>query len=110
MSNDWIISSIPLLLLYCNNYTAGYSSPVKSIGIVLATLDVLTSFASVAISANKPYVRPEMLPSEAGQFNLIQVRHPCLEVQEGVDYIANDVNFKRGNYFYKYNSRYLLCF
>ncbi|XP_017799020.1 PREDICTED: DNA mismatch repair protein Msh2-like [Habropoda laboriosa] len=74
---------------------AGYSSPVKTIGNVLACLDVLTAFASAAIIANKPYVRPEMLPSEVGEFKLIQVRHPCLEIQEGVDYIANDVNFKR---------------
>ena len=75
---------------------ASYSNPVKAIGNVLACLDVLTAFASAAISANKPYVRPEMLPSESGELNLVQVRHPCLEIQEGVDYIANDVNFKRG--------------
>jgi len=48
------------------------------------------------MSANKVYVRPEMLPSEEGELNLIQVRHPCLEVQQGIDYIANDINFKRG--------------
>ncbi|CAK9806196.1 DNA mismatch repair protein Msh2 [Anthophora quadrimaculata] len=74
---------------------AGYSSSVKAIGNILASLDVLTAFASAAISANKPYVRPEMLPSEVGKFSLTQVRHPCLEIQEGVDYIANDINFKR---------------
>lgn len=53
-------------------------------------------------------MRPEMLPSEKGEFNLIQVRHPCLEVQEGVDYIANDINFKRGNIFIniKYDNNY----
>lgn len=75
---------------------AGYSCTIKATGNVLASLDVLTAFASVAISANKPYVRPEMLPSEMGEFSLAQVRHPCLEIQEGVDYIANDINFKRG--------------
>lgn len=80
------------------SWTAGYSSTIKAIGNVLASLDVLTAFASVAVSANKPYVRPEMLPTEAGEFNLIQVRHPCLEIQEGVDFIANDISFKRGNF------------
>jgi len=69
---------------------------VRTIGGVLACLDVLTAFASAAISANKVYVRPEMVPSEEGELNLIQVRHPCLEMQQGVDYIANDINFKRG--------------
>ncbi|XP_076668549.1 DNA mismatch repair protein spel1 isoform X3 [Andrena cerasifolii] len=75
---------------------AGYSNPLAAIGNVLACLDVLTAFASAAINANKPYVRPKMLPSESGELNLVQVRHPCLEIQEGVDYIANDINFKRG--------------
>ncbi|CAL7946134.1 unnamed protein product [Xylocopa violacea] len=75
---------------------AGYSSPLKATGNIIASLDVLTAFASAAVNANKPYIRPEMLPSETGEFNLTQVRHPCLEVQEGVDFIANDVNFKRG--------------
>lgn len=71
---------------------------MRAIGGVLACLDVLTAFASAAISANKVYVRPEMVPSEEGELNLIQVRHPCLEMQQGIDYIANDVRFKRGMY------------
>ncbi|KZC10857.1 DNA mismatch repair protein Msh2, partial [Dufourea novaeangliae] len=75
---------------------AGYCGTVKAIGDVLACLDVLTAFASAAVSANKPYVRPEMLPSETGELNLVQVRHPCVEVQEGINYIANNINFKRG--------------
>lgn len=75
---------------------AGYSGTVRAIGDVLACFDVLTSFASAAISANKMYVRPKMVPSEEGELNLTQVRHPCLEMQQGVDYIANDIDFKRG--------------
>nr|XP_050846789.1 DNA mismatch repair protein Msh2 isoform X1 [Vespula vulgaris] len=74
---------------------AGYTSPIKSIGDVIACLDVLMAFALAAANAHKTYVRPEMLSSEHGEFNLVQVRHPCLEIQEGVDYIANDVYFKR---------------
>ncbi|XP_050447674.1 DNA mismatch repair protein Msh2 isoform X2 [Cataglyphis hispanica] len=77
---------------------AGYSETMRTIGSVLACLDVLTAFASTAVSANKVYVRPEMVPSEEGELNLIQVRHPCLEMQQGVDYIANDINFKRDQY------------
>lgn len=69
---------------------------MRSIGGVLACLDVLTAFSSAAVNANKVYVRPKMVPSEEGELNLIQVRHPCLEMQQGVDYIANDVIFKRG--------------
>lgn len=88
------INLLQLLIFYA--HAAGYSETVRSIGGVLACLDVLTAFASAAVGANKVYVRPKMMSSEDGILDLIQVRHPCLEMQQGVDYIANDVNFKRG--------------
>ncbi|XP_012276935.1 DNA mismatch repair protein Msh2 [Orussus abietinus] len=74
---------------------AGYTGLIKSIGSIIASLDVLTAFAQVSVCAHKAYVRPEMLPSDAGELTLVQVRHPCLEVQQGVDYIPNDINLKR---------------
>jgi DNA mismatch repair protein MSH2 len=43
-----------------------------------------------------PYTRPTMLPSEAGEIVLRGSRHPCLEVQEGVDFIPNDCVMKQG--------------
>lgn len=76
-------------------FSAGYSETVKSIGNLIASLDVFTSFATVAYHS-KGFVRPEMLPSDAGTLDLVQVRHPLLEIQEGVDYVANDVCLKRG--------------
>lgn len=69
---------------------------MKTIGNIIATLDVLNSFALAATNANQAYVRPEMLPGEAQELHLVQVRHPCLEMQEGVNYIANDVQFAGG--------------
>lgn len=77
-------------------FIAGYSETVCNIGSVLACLDVLVAFASAAVNANKVYVRPEMVPSAEGELNLVQIRHPCLEMQQGIDYIANDISFKRG--------------
>lgn len=59
-------------------------------------MDVLNAFALVAAIAPKSYVRPEMLPSEAGVLKLIQARHPLVEIQRDVHYIANDIVFKRG--------------
>jgi DNA mismatch repair protein MSH2 len=63
---------------------------------VLARLDVLASFAEVAATAPKPYVRPTLHDEGAGVMILEQVRHPCLEVQDGISFIANDVYFKQG--------------
>jgi DNA mismatch repair protein MSH2 len=65
-------------------------------GDVLARLDVLASFSEVAATAPKPYVRPALHDEGVGVMILDQVRHPCLEVQDGMSFIANNVYFKRG--------------
>ncbi|XP_076252043.1 DNA mismatch repair protein spel1 isoform X2 [Rhynchophorus ferrugineus] len=78
----------------------GYADSVRSLNMVLATLDVLSSFATVAISARIPYVRPVMKPSSEGIINLKKVRHPCLESQEHVSYIPNDAFFDKKNKFF----------
>uniref|UniRef100_A0A1B6FWF4 DNA mismatch repair protein MSH2 n=1 Tax=Cuerna arida TaxID=1464854 RepID=A0A1B6FWF4_9HEMI len=75
---------------------AGYSQTLQSLGHLVAQLDVLTSLAMVAVSAPVPYVRPVMHAKDTGILSLKQARHPCLEMQEAVSYIANDVHFKQG--------------
>ncbi|XP_050300026.1 DNA mismatch repair protein Msh2 [Anthonomus grandis grandis] len=72
---------------------AGYADTVKSINVILATLDVLTSFAIAATSAKVPYVRPVMKPINQQVLKLTKVRHPCLEQQDQLEFIPNDVNF-----------------
>lgn len=74
----------------------GYAAPLTSLNNELAQLDCLVSFAIAARSAPTPYVRPKMLEEGAGQLILDDVRHPCLELQEHVSFIANSVEFKKG--------------
>lgn len=74
----------------------GYAAPLTSLNNELAQLDCLVSFAIAARSAPTPYVRPKMLPEGAGQLLLEDVRHPCLELQEHVSFIANSVEFEKG--------------
>lgn len=62
----------------------------------LAQLDCLLSFAVAAVSAPIPYVRPDMHAEGTGLLQLKLLRHPCLELQEDVVFIANDVDFKQG--------------
>ncbi|KAI7843327.1 hypothetical protein COHA_003025 [Chlorella ohadii] len=77
---------------------AGTFAPVwREVSATLAELDVLASFAEVAASAPMPYTRPTVLPSEDGEIVLRGSRHPCLEVQEGVDFIPNDCVMKKGS-------------
>ncbi|KAL0880170.1 hypothetical protein ABMA27_002639 [Loxostege sticticalis] len=74
---------------------AGYSECLFCLSHILARLDVLVAFAVAASTAPYPYCRPVFTES-LDQLVLKDVRHSCLEVQEGVSYIPNDVVFKRG--------------
>lgn len=69
----------------------------ERVGDLLADLDVLASFAHAATTAPTPYCRPEMLGGEAGELVLKQSRHPCLELQDGVEVIPNDCAMTRGD-------------
>ncbi|XP_045499149.1 DNA mismatch repair protein Msh2 [Colias croceus] len=73
---------------------AGYSECLFCLSHIISRLDVLVSFAVAATTAPYPYTRP-VLTDSLSELVLKEVRHPCLEVQEGVSYIPNDVVFKR---------------
>jgi len=65
-------------------------------GDVLVHLVVLASFLEVAATAAKPYVCPVLHDEGSGMMMLDQVRHPCLEVLDGMLFVANNVSFKQG--------------
>ncbi|XP_076343410.1 DNA mismatch repair protein Msh2-like, partial [Tachypleus tridentatus] len=75
---------------------AGYSEPLLQMSDVIAHLDVLVAFSVSAVSAPVPYVRPKLLPKGSGIISLKQARHPCMELQENVSFIPNDINFEQG--------------
>jgi DNA mismatch repair protein MSH2 len=66
---------------------------------LIAQLDVLVSFAVVAISAPIPFVCPSLLSMGSGKIQLTDARHPCLELQEDISFIPNDVRFDKGGIF-----------
>ncbi|XP_073986421.1 DNA mismatch repair protein spel1 isoform X2 [Rhodnius prolixus] len=74
---------------------AGYCGTLHNMSSIIAQLDVLCSFAVVASCAPKPYVRPVMKPKGSGILNIIEARHPSLEVADNVSYIPNSVNFNK---------------
>ena len=75
---------------------SGYCPVMESMGAHLAMVDVLASFARVSSDAGTPYVRPNMMPMGGGDLKLVGCRHPCVEVQDDVNFIGNDVSMVRG--------------
>ncbi|SCU94276.1 LAME_0F06832g1_1 [Lachancea meyersii CBS 8951] len=77
--------------------TLTYTPVLEKLSIVLAKLDVLSSFAHVSSYAPIPYVRPTMhgLGTQR-KTELIASRHPVLEVQDDVTFISNDVRLESG--------------
>jgi len=74
----------------------GYSEPMQMLSDIIAHIDALVSFAHVSSNAPIPYVRPKITPKGEGHMKLEMARHPCLEVQDDVAFIANDIALERG--------------
>jgi DNA mismatch repair protein MSH2 len=72
---------------------AGYLEPTQTLNNLISELDIFVSFAEVARSAQNEYVRPKLHPLGTGILRIREGRHPCLELQEGVNFIPNDVEF-----------------
>ncbi|KAF9583835.1 MutS-like protein, partial [Lunasporangiospora selenospora] len=73
-----------------------YCSVLEKLNTLVAQLDVLVSFAHVSVHAPTPYVKPRMSALGLGDVILRDARHPCLEAQDDVAFIPNDVNLVRG--------------
>lgn len=56
------------------------------------------SLAASALNAPIAYIKPTVTESGEGSLDLSEARHPCLEVMEGVNFIANDVTLERGEW------------
>ncbi|KXT02100.1 hypothetical protein AC578_6663 [Pseudocercospora eumusae] len=77
------------------NVAASYCPVIEQLAGVLAHLDVVVSFAHVSVHAPAAYVRPKIHPRGTGSTNLKEARHPCLEMQDDVQFITNDVTLAR---------------
>ncbi|KAI7124631.1 DNA mismatch repair protein, partial [Hortaea werneckii] len=74
---------------------ASYCPVIEKLAGVLAHLDVLVSFAHVSVHAPTSYVRPKVHPRGTGNTILTEARHPCMEMQDDISFITNDVSLVR---------------
>ncbi|CAG8697897.1 15282_t:CDS:10 [Acaulospora morrowiae] len=70
---------------------ASYCPTLEILNDLLAHLDVVVSYAHVSVQAPIPYVRPKVFEKGEGQVVLSNSRHPCLEIQDEVSFIPNNV-------------------
>lgn len=75
---------------------ASYCPVLERLAGVLAHLDVIVSFAHCSVHAPISYVRPKMHERGTGRTILRDARHPCMEVQDDVQFITNDVELIPG--------------
>ncbi|KAI9798583.1 MAG: MutS-like protein [Piccolia ochrophora] len=75
---------------------ATYCPVIEQLAAVLSHLDVIVSFAHVSVHAPSSYVRPTMHARGTGDTILKEARHPCMEMQDDIQFITNDVELRRG--------------
>lgn len=74
---------------------SSYCPVLERLAGVLAHLDVIVSLAHCSVNAPEAYVRPKIHPRGQGQTKLLGARHPCMELQDDVQFITNDVDLTR---------------
>lgn len=74
---------------------ASYTPVIETLANILSHLDVIVSFAHVSVHAPTSYIRPTMHARGTGHTILTEARHPCMEVQDDMTFITNDVELKR---------------
>ncbi|GMF08700.1 unnamed protein product [[Candida] boidinii] len=77
-----------------------YSPIFINLNILLSKLDVLNSFAHISSISPIPYIKPKIihgLNDNNRVFKLKDSRHPCLEAQDDITFIANDIDLVKDN-------------
>ena len=73
-----------------------YIPVLEAAATVVSELDASCSLAHLATSAPGSYVRPTLLAADSGGgFALRGARHPVMEMQESMTFIANDYTLDR---------------
>jgi DNA mismatch repair protein MSH2 len=78
------------------NVASSYIPVFEKLAGVLAHLDVIVAFSHVSVHAPTAYTRPKIHERGTGNTILKEARHPCMEMQDDISFITNDVALERG--------------
>src|SRR5438067_295427 len=73
------------------SWIAAEAKRIRQTSLALAEIDVLLGLAHIAASRN--YCYPEL--DESGEIELIDARHPVVEMKEGERFVPNDLFLDR---------------
>jgi DNA mismatch repair protein MSH2 len=76
---------------------ASYVPVIEQLAAIIAHMDVIVSLAHASVHAPTAYVRPKMHARGTGDTILKEARHPCMEAQDDINFITNDVELKRNS-------------
>ena len=81
------------------NVARTFTPVLERASVLIAELDVLASLAYVAAYSAHGYVRPTLTDSEEDGYGieLKEARHPCVELQDNVEFIPNDISLIYGS-------------
>lgn len=74
---------------------SSYTPVIEQLAAIIAHLDVVVSLAHVSVHAPTAYVRPKIHERGTGDTIMKEARHPCMEAQDDINFITNDVELKR---------------
>ncbi|KIW89382.1 DNA mismatch repair protein msh-2 [Cladophialophora bantiana CBS 173.52] len=74
---------------------SSYTPVIEQLAAIIAHLDVVVSLAHASVHAPTAYVRPKMHGRGTGDTILKEARHPCMEAQDDINFITNDVELRR---------------
>ncbi len=81
------------------NVAVTYIPVLERASQLIAEIDVLASLAHVAAFNPYGYCKPEMTDNDddGNGISLKEARHPCVELQDNVDFIPNDIDLIYGS-------------
>lgn len=79
------------------NIASSYAPVLELLDNLIAAVDVVVSFAHVSANAPVPYVKPVIKERGSGDVVVRGARHPCLEVQDDIQFISNDHEMRKGS-------------